>query len=136
MSHLHSYFVPKAYILIATTTSTARYIVKSIHLPKEPGQCERQYRVPGEDSSIDDAVKLLGNVQGITYTSSYRPLKEIQDVQEKFRLEGNVVEELYASLKAMSANPTARIPQPRDNEKFLFTPMTLRQMFESLPGMT
>jgi hypothetical protein len=109
--------------------STARYTVESIFLPFEAGQSERELRIPNGNWKIKDAIKILGDVQKVEYTSSYSPISVAREQEEKYRLEGNTGMELLMSLKSLFGSPLCKVPGPWDNEKFDFTPLTLEEMF-------
>lgn len=79
--------------------STARYTVESILMPFD-GQSERQLRVPNGNWKIKDAIRILGEVQGVEYTSTYLPINDAREQQEKYRQEGNTDMELLMSLKS------------------------------------
>ena len=83
---------------------------------------------------MKDAIKILGEVQNVKYTAKYFPVSAARELQEKYRQEGNVQLELLFGLKAVFASPLCKVPGPWDNERFDFTPLTLRELFESFQG--
>jgi hypothetical protein len=105
--------------------------VESILLPFEAGQFERQLRVPNGNWKIKDAIRILGEAQGVEYTATYSPIGVAREQQEKYRLEGNTGMELLMSLKALFGSPYCKVLGPLDNDKFDFTPLTLEEMFDS-----
>jgi len=115
----------------SSMVDTARYTVESILLPFEAGQSERQLRVPNGNWKIKDAIRILGEVQKAKYTENYIPVSVARELQEKYRQEGNTHMELLSGLSALFGSPLCKVPGPWDNEKFDFTPLTLKEMFES-----
>jgi hypothetical protein len=86
-------------------------------------------RVPNGNWKIKDAVKILGEVQGVEYSSSYHPVQVARAKQEKYRQEGNTPMELLSGLRALFGNPLCKVLEPWDIDKFDFTPLTLEEMF-------
>ncbi|KAK9234212.1 hypothetical protein V1525DRAFT_74211 [Lipomyces kononenkoae] len=115
----------------SSMADTAKYTVESILIPFEPGQHERTLKVPNGNWMVKDAIKLLGEVQGVQYTVNVNPLDEARQLQEKSRLSGDTTGELAFSLKSLFGATYAAVPNPWDNDKFSFTPMTLKEMFVS-----
>lgn len=111
-------------------SSTARYTVEQILMPFDHGQSERQLRVPNGNWKIKDAIKLLGEVQGVEYTSTYHPVKLAREQQEKYHQEGNTPMELLWGLRALFGSPFCTVPEPWDNEKFDFKPLALEEIFK------
>ncbi|KAK9320862.1 hypothetical protein V1517DRAFT_340361 [Lipomyces orientalis] len=115
----------------SSMADTARYTVESILIPLEPGKQERTLRVPNGNWKVKDAIKILGEIEGVQYACNIKPLKEARELQEKSRQSGDTSEELAFSLKALFGTPYATVPKPWDNDKFSFAPMTLKEMFKS-----
>lgn len=118
-------------VSLSSMPDTARYTVESILMPFEPNESVRELRVPNGNWKIKDAIKLLGEIQGVQYTSHYLPVSVAREEQEKYRQEGNTDMELLSSLKAGLGSPFIKVPGPWDNNKFDFTPLTLEEMFRS-----
>ena len=114
-----------------TISSTARYTVEQILIPFEEGQSERQLRVPNGNWTIKNAIEILGKVQGVEYTSTYLPIQVAREQQEKYRQEGNTDMELLMGLRAGFGSTFCKVPEPWDNDKFDFIPLTLEEMFRS-----
>ena len=100
-------------------------------LPFEPSESVRELRVPNGNWKIKDAIKLLGEIQGVQYSSQYLPASVAREEQEKDRQEGGTDMELISSLKAGLSSPLVKDPGHWDNNKFDFTPLTLGEMFRS-----
>ncbi|KAK9366243.1 hypothetical protein V1509DRAFT_299084 [Lipomyces kononenkoae] len=115
----------------SSMVDTGKYTVESILIPFEAGQQERTLKVPNGNWKVKDAIKLLGEVQGVPYTVINKPLDEARQLQEEARQRGDTFQELGFSLKSLFGTPYAAVPKPWDNDKFSFTQMTLKDMFVS-----
>ncbi|KAK9311567.1 NmrA-like family-domain-containing protein [Lipomyces starkeyi] len=122
---------PESERSFSSMADAARYTVESILIPLPPSKQERSLRVPNGNWKVKDAIKILGEVQGLQYTCNIKPLNEARELQEKSRQSGDTGEELAFSLKALFGTPYATVPEPWDNSKFSFTPMTLQEMLMS-----
>lgn len=84
---------------------------------------------------MKDVIKILGEVQKVKYTEEYVPVSVARELQEKYRQEGNSQLELLFGIRALSASALCKVPGPWDNGKFDFTPLTLKEMFQSFQGL-
>jgi hypothetical protein len=88
-------------------------------------------RVPNGNWKVKDAIKILGEIQGIDYKCNIRAQHEPRELQQKASQSGDTGQELAFSLKSLFETPFAAVPKPWDNGKFTFAPMTLKEMFIS-----
>jgi hypothetical protein len=61
--------------------------VESLLIAPEPEQPESQLRFSGGSWKIKDAIRMLGQTQGVEYTLTYLPLSEAQEQASEMLLE-------------------------------------------------
>ena len=62
---------------------------------------------------------MLSRVQGIKYTSTYRPVSEAVALAEIYVREGDVEKELFYSLRAnLGDENSVSVPKPWDHDQF------------------
>lgn len=113
-------------MLINLLCSVAKYTVESIFLPRSSQ--ERKLKIPAGRYSWKDIVATIEKIQGVKYTCNIHPRQVAIDGQKRCAEKGDVDGELAWSLKSLLGDTNAvAVPEPWDNDKFSFKPMTLEE---------
>ncbi|KAJ6490746.1 hypothetical protein C8R47DRAFT_976968 [Mycena vitilis] len=126
------YGTPDAPLAVTSIPDIVRYIVESVLLPLEPGQSCRELRVAGESLTFGAFIKILEEVQGVSYDVKYLDVKEAEKKQEEARVAGDTDAEIMWAGKTMFATGIAYNDGPFDNARFSFQPETARETFQRL----
>ncbi|KAJ6470236.1 hypothetical protein C8R47DRAFT_1298755 [Mycena vitilis] len=108
-----------------------RYTAESILLPFPAGKSRRDIRVRGDHVTWKQLIASLEEVQDVKYQVTYIDPKEAAKKQEAARQRGDESEELkWAARWQVGPSGLVTVAGPLDNEKFGFTPETLKETMQ------
>ncbi|KAJ7662945.1 hypothetical protein B0H17DRAFT_1093020 [Mycena rosella] len=129
---VEAYGYPDAEISVTALNDIVRYTVDSIFLPFQEGQSLREIRVRGDHMTWAQLIALLEEVQGAKYKVTFIDPKEAAKEQEAARQRGDEEAEILWAGKTIATAGRVTVPGPLDNDKFGFTPETLKQTMQRL----
>ncbi|KAJ7662946.1 hypothetical protein B0H17DRAFT_991578 [Mycena rosella] len=128
---IEAYGYPDAEISVTALIDIVRYTVESTLLPFPEGQC-REIRVRGDHMTWTQLIALLEEVQGVKYKVTFIDPKEAAKEQEAARKRGDEEAEIMWAGRTIGPSGKVTVPEPLDNDKFGFTPETLKQTMQRL----
>ncbi|KAJ7628206.1 hypothetical protein DFH06DRAFT_1480612 [Mycena polygramma] len=128
------YGTPEALVTVTALPDIVRYLAESVLLPLEAGQSSRELRVAGETLTFGAFLRLLEDVQGVKYTTTYLDPREAAENEEAARVAGDAEKELFWSGMTLFATGVAYVPGQHDNARFSFTPETAKETLQRLFG--
>ncbi|KAJ7433983.1 hypothetical protein FB451DRAFT_1470358 [Mycena latifolia] len=128
---VEAYGYPDAEMSVTALDDIVRYIVDSI-LPFPADQPCREIRVRGDHVTWTQLISLLEEVQGVQYQVTVIDPEEAAKKQEEARRRGDEVGEMMWASRVCGAAGKVTVPGPLDNDKFGFTPETLKETMQRL----
>jgi hypothetical protein len=110
-----------------------KYLVASILLPFKSSDPKREIRVAGGRQTWQQLIDLLGEIQGVKYTTNYLSTEPAIENEKKAFLAGDVNTQLAWSAKPLAASGYSDV-SPVDNNLFDFVPETPRETFTKMFG--
>ncbi|KAJ7759460.1 hypothetical protein DFH07DRAFT_919061 [Mycena maculata] len=129
---VEAYGYPDAEISVTALKDVVRYTVDSILLPFPADQSCREIRVRGDHMTWTQVIAVLEEIQGVKYKMTFIDLQEAAKKQEKARKCGDEVEEIMWAGRTLGPFGKVTVPGPLDNDKFEFTPETLKETKQRL----
>ncbi|KAJ7472617.1 hypothetical protein FB451DRAFT_1089490 [Mycena latifolia] len=129
---VEAYGYPDAELSVTAIKDIVRYTVDSILLPFPAGQSGREIRVRGDHMTWAQLIALLEEVQDVKYKVTFIDPKEAAKKQEEARQRGDEEEEIAWAGRTLVPTGMVRVPGPWDNDKFGFTPETLKETMQRL----
>lgn len=115
---------------VTSIPDVARYTVESVLIPTDPSQQKREIRVAGERTTFQNLIDVLGEVEGSKYTCNFMPIAEAQAEEDTARQAENEEQVLHWSLRTLGGGGNALIGGSPNNDKFGFTPESVRETFQ------
>ncbi|KAJ7759403.1 hypothetical protein DFH07DRAFT_445559 [Mycena maculata] len=127
---VEAYGYADAEMSVTAVKDVVRYTVDSILLPFPAGESRREIRVRGDHVTWTQLIALLEEVQGVKYKVTFIDPQEAAKKQEEARKRGDEAEEIVWAGRVIGPAGKVTVPGPLDNDKFGFTPETLKQTMQ------
>jgi len=131
---IEAYGYLDAEMSVTALKDIVRYTIDSILLPFPEGTSGREIRVRGDHMTWTQLIALLEEVYGVKFKVKFIDPKEAAKEEEKARKRGDEEDEIMWAGRTVGPSGKVTVPGPLDNDKFGFTPETLRETMQRLKG--